>query len=460
MDQKTPIAKYLPTHKGTTNVIRHLKDKHAIIRPKSVNEDAAESSSTVSMPHQTITMAFNKPRPPTKRPRTTTLEGINPIVLRQLYINYIAAHNLPLKHNETPEFREMIEYMNPYANEYLPRSHSTITDDLSKTYQRGKVLVKKELSTAISKIHISADNWTSKAGGRAFIGITGRYINKFGNRRQIVLGIKELKGAHTGENMAEMVGIILTDFSIDRNLGYFNADNASNNNTLVLCLDNDLMVNGFEWPHQQYRLRCLGHIINLVMQTFLFGKHPEADMQHKDLPGEEDLKAWKKYGALGKLHAIVTYIYSSPQRRGIFRARSPKLNLIRDNSTRWTSWCDAIERALILRDSLDLWQYQDLEDDEIPRLTTTDWSTLQLYLDFLIPLKDSILATEGYNDGLDKVICSMDDLLSHLEQGRETYAKNKIMLSQIEAAWSVLDKYYTLTDETPVYVAGTEDWEK
>jgi hypothetical protein len=46
-----------------------------------------------------------------------------------------------------------------------------------RLYDYLKPLVIKELSQALSKIHLSFDGWTTKGGKRGFLGIVAHYVS-------------------------------------------------------------------------------------------------------------------------------------------------------------------------------------------------------------------------------------------------------------------------------------------
>ena len=51
------------------------------------------------------------------------------------------------------------------------------------------------------------------------------------------------------------------------NLGHFVLDNATNNDTTLIELAKSLNFDPLEW-----RLRCMGHILNLIAEQYLFGQ--------------------------------------------------------------------------------------------------------------------------------------------------------------------------------------------
>ena len=117
--------------------------------------------------------------------------------------------------------------------------------------------------------------------------------------------------------------------------------------------------------------------------------------------------------------------------------------LVRDVATRWNSFDDAIERALLLRGAIDEFCQKE-QDQYILALTLTpstprpsivddklepdDWSVLVEYHKILAPFKAATLALQGHIDsrGLWMVLPKMESLLLHLERERELhYPHNK-----------------------------------
>jgi hypothetical protein len=86
--------------------------------------------------------------------------------------------------------------------------------------------------------------------------------------------MKRLKGVHTGKNIAEAVIPILVAIKVKDRLGFFISDNAASNNTIIRAILGQLRPN-IKNPNFK-RVRYLGHIINLVIKAFLFGKNTDA----------------------------------------------------------------------------------------------------------------------------------------------------------------------------------------
>jgi hypothetical protein len=121
-----------------------------------------------------------------------------------------------------------------------------------RLYNYLKPRVVKELSQALSKIHVSFDSWTTKGGKRSYLGIVIHYVNARSNLQDLPIALPQLTGAQSGQKMAEVVLKTLDLFSINaQTVGYFVLNNASNNNSAVAS---------------DRRYRCGPHTLNLVGQ--------------------------------------------------------------------------------------------------------------------------------------------------------------------------------------------------
>ena len=246
--------------------------------------------------------------------------------------------------------------------------YTWVKESIMHDFQGYKRIVTKHLETAIGKIHISFDLWTSR-NQLALCGIIVHFINSSGKPFNFLLSLPEILRRHTGENIADIVIGIVTEFNLQDRIGYIITDNATTNDIAI-----DLLSSKLGFNMKERRLRCMGHVINLIVRAILFGKDVSALQceleQPKNALGE--LQIWRRLGPIGKLHNIVKYILASPQRRRRFeevqklddikilveafidgRSMAKTWLPVRDNETRWNSTYNMIVRAIELRQAIE-----------------------------------------------------------------------------------------------------------
>ena len=85
---------------------------------------------------------------------------------------------------------------------------------------------------AAGKISLAADTWTSP-NKVALLAIVAYWISDSWQMEEMLIGFEEIRGSHTGANMAGIINEVLARYRIqDRILG-FTTDSASNNRTLT-----------------------------------------------------------------------------------------------------------------------------------------------------------------------------------------------------------------------------------
>jgi hypothetical protein len=303
-------------------------------------------------------------------------------------------------------------------------TRNTIRDWIIRDWASYKSVIQGLLGLAQGKVNISFDLWSSR-NILSLCGIVVHFIDGNGKLRQFLLSIPRLVGSHKGTNIAADVAAIILEFDLQNRVGYFVLDNAENNDTCMQTLGE---VFQFKW--RERRLRCAGHVINLVARQILFGKNPDA-LQLEVQEAKEELKElelWRKKGPIGKLHNIVTYIRHSDQRNQLFKklqkityicvesgTSQETFELVTDNDTRWNSTHAMIKRAVMLRNPIDTFIQQiRTEWEETLRksrnaqkkienkptilddaLTAEDWGVLSEYLEILTPLKEATARLEG-----------------------------------------------------------------
>jgi hypothetical protein len=74
--------------------------------------------------------------------------------------------------------------------------------------------------------------------------------------------------------------------------------------------------------------------------------------------------------------------------------------------------------------------------------------------EFLQSIEETTKALESNKATLDNVLPAMDSVLSEFKAGKTQHERHPQLSKIFNSGWSKLDKYYRLTEETPVCVAA------
>jgi hypothetical protein len=292
--------KMLAIDNGTSSALRHLKKDHRIDnkgrRMKTKQPTIIEALTTVTQNVAQVITRFNAN------------------TFRYLLIRWIVTMHIALSCVESDTFRDWILYIAPGLDSYLVRSGNTIRRWILWEFARQRRYIKAELATARSRIYVSFDLWTSP-NLKGLAGVVFHYLDKDLKVRNLLAGIRRVKGAHSGENIAEAIIPILKQMISKERLGFFIGDNAGINDTAIRIILAHLLPN-LKDPDSR-RVKCLGHIINLAAKAFLFGKDADAfeeksKMKKRQLKAEAVRELWRKKGPVGKFYNTVSFIRKTP----------------------------------------------------------------------------------------------------------------------------------------------------
>ncbi|KAH7464971.1 hypothetical protein FOMA001_g16996 [Fusarium oxysporum f. sp. matthiolae] len=362
-----------------------------------------------------------------KRPASSSL--VHPRAkmarIRELSVGYIIDSNLPFSTFESTYLQELIRQLDSDLYAQIPWGRTSAKKELEDILSLKKAAVREELDEAVTQIHISFDLWTSP-NRLAFISIFGHFIDQSNSHQSRLLAFRRQIGSHAGENIAYTLAMTfaLRNFYTNLDASITRAD------------------------AEARRMRCFGHILNLVAQAFLYGDDAASFELQSEAYGmlervEEDLEHWRAKGPVGKLHNIVKFIRASPQRTEAFKAHAreqeeadiyklaeestAELEVIQNNATRWNSTYMMIERALIKQSELNSFiQDLGLEADASKRvpaadiLTPDDWKVLREVSHILEPIYNMTMRTQGWGTSgghgrLWEVMTGMEYILEHLE---------------------------------------------
>jgi hypothetical protein len=177
-----------------------------------------------------------------------------------------------------------------------------------------KAEVTNRLRLSPFKIHYSFDMW-SGPNRHTYQVIIAHWLDGEGKLHTTLLSIRRFVGTHSGINQANHFLTTVEEYGVMHSIGKFNVDNASNNDTALVEISRRIQEKGYpSFDPVTDRLRCFGHVLNLVVKAFLWGNNVTAfELEANDINDElAAMIAWRQKGPLGKLHNILEYIRKTP----------------------------------------------------------------------------------------------------------------------------------------------------
>jgi hypothetical protein len=481
-------------HKGAAaTAVRHLRRKHKvgikkptqrlILQAADENEMDISDEGGQSEGEASFTQSSREASQATTQSQgsiKTLAFAVNLKAYRYYLLRWVIEDHIAFNSIESESFRKMMEATNPSIKPYLVQ-RKTLRNWVDIEFGKAKAEVKGLLANSLSRIHVSFDLWTSP-NQYAICAVVAHFVRKRHqgpHNQSVLLAMKRMRESHSGENVAGILCSVLQEYDLVPKLGVFIADNAESNDVAIRSVLRQLRPDLKDFDSR--RSRCIGHVINLAAKAFIFGqdvKAFEADVEGVDdsVPIESDKmkkaqQAWRLKGPIGKLHNIIVFIRSSPQRREAFKKcvigdeRVDGLNVIQDNCTRWNSHYASIGRALDLQERLFLFSIRFKDELGEDLLSEDDWSHLKLLFDALYPFNDAtqILqshAGSGHHGSIWEFIPTIEALMKEMEQGigdqkAQGQATSPIAIAY-QNAWEKLQKYYKLTDNAhTLYAAAT-----
>jgi hypothetical protein len=344
-------------------------------------------------------------------------------ILLETLITLIVVRNLSFTIVEWPEFHVFCQVLNKGCQGKITTTHSTVRIKVEEAWKRHKDVVRRTLQAALSHVHISLDIWTSP-NRWLLLGICAHFTSYDQKRQKALLALQKVPG-HSGKDQFSILLPVLQDYGIVHKLGAVIADNATSNDVLCRTIETHYKdKKGKEWLAHDWRIRCIGHIINLVVQAFLFAdvidldELESYDLEDSDgeLTDEEAIRAkFRLLGPLGQGHNIVAHIRGSSARTNYFRKLAGRM-IPMDNRTRWNSWYHMLLVFLELKGMVE--EYCENYESELEKdlLSHADWKKLRTIKDFLVPFSRATLATEGDSISIDRTLFTMDILIRHLQE--------------------------------------------
>jgi len=92
-------------------------------------------------------------------------------------------------------------------------SRNTLRAWIMDDWKRHKGIITALLNSINGQVHISFDLWTAQ-NLISLNGIVAYFIDEDARKRTFLLGLTQVEGSHSGENIAEGVGVIISEFNL------------------------------------------------------------------------------------------------------------------------------------------------------------------------------------------------------------------------------------------------------
>ncbi|CAI5996644.1 unnamed protein product [Closterium sp. NIES-64] len=288
------------------------------------------------------------------------------------------------------------------------------------------------------RVSFTIDMWMSP-NNRAWLVVTGHWIEENYQLRTMVFEFCEVHGRHTGKQMARVVEETVVQWGLETCCFGFTSDNASSNTDAFRWMSEE--GGGSCFFNSRMHFQCLAHVINLAVKAAL-----AVTAIRKLLKILREMASW--IGFSSQRSRKFLGLQRTLNAQGNPAKPKPALKLVQDSPTRWGSTHDMVERAGVLQEPISVFFAQtqgvskaDKAKMDTLRLTDADWETLDSVKTFLSLFAKVSKAEEGatyptvgmvlpYYNGL------IDAMESRLAKGPSATLK-----PMIEAALGLLKKY-------------------
>lgn len=336
--------------------------------------------------------------------------------LQAALIDWVILRDVSFNIATSTELRGLLTWNRTSLLKALPSSVSTITSYVRSTHALRMSEIKALLKTASSRLSISIDVWTS-SNYLSFLGVVAHFSDSQYKQRDVLIAFRNLYSDHTGAAQAVIILNVLNKFNVAPRLQAFVGDNASNNDSeLIKGLNQHPDIN----LSSSNRIRCAGHIINLVVKATLYGKGVgQFENNLAEASPAQQYELFRSQGVVGKLHNFVNAVCASHKRRELFQSVQKELRddddalytyntlqLRQDGGVRWHSVYYMLLRCLELRRCIQRFMTrsqspsQQVDDDYDPltdTLTEEEWEAVQQLVDFLQLPVEMTKRLEGSN---------------------------------------------------------------
>lgn len=457
----------------SSNAAAHLKT-HGVLVGRAIVQPG-ERLQNQSIEQGLRNMVSKKETDDAVRARVVMKNAVDKQRFRNAVTRFVTTCSLSHLSVTSEAFKDMILAANPQAGHALINAATTLRPRIKRQFEEQQLVVIEWLTRSLSCFHISTDTWKARHGHKHFQAVNCQFVDGYGVLRQVLLDLVEVDGEQrkTGAYLASLLIKTCQDYSLLHRLGWITSDNVTVNDTLVRSIEAHMRSSGIaNWTEKTRRLRCIGHIINLATQAFMFADNAEAaeiaytraelsqldnQLDNESLVSMESTNdGLVKQPALQKLKALAVALREDRFWQAFKTvARSfPELPSAVPKVPGETRWLLMIEEAFQTRPILDALLARCHDSLELMILSDEDWRLLKHIAEFLTPFKEVTKKNEGHKAALDSFQPSMEFLINHFEKQQTFHTRHEVMLRPINTAWLLFEKYYSLIDQSGAYITA------
>lgn len=448
-------------------------------------------------------IVIRQPRPPT----------FSTAGLLDYIIELIVEEDEAFRLVDNGAFRRLLMYTRPSLSEKDIPHRTKVHKEILLRARAAEVKVREALADIEGKVSFTFDTWTSNAQD-PYLSVTGHYITAPKDHphdwklKSEQLAFTHFEGNHSGVNMANVLVRTVDRYDLRDKVGWFTADNASNNGVCLRELK--MLLQDPLFDAKQRYIRCMEHSVDLSAKTFVqavapsssrkilkkmkkalqvvsdddsgtfdlddidarlanfnFGDDNDEEIEGEDDEEDEALEAEvDTAAAVGKALLLVKQIRASPQARAFFKkscqqVEVPVLQLLLWIRTRWASLFTFLDRLLILKKGVNHFVQLADDSDEVPnlkgkaysdfRLRKQDWARMELMHEVL---QEPATAKQTFSSAREPTVWRTIPVLEFLLQSWENMAdlpKFSEVEDAIRKGLENIDKWYRKVNDTDAY---------
>jgi hypothetical protein len=376
----------------------------------------------------------------------------------------------PYTITETTKFRVMIKAAG-YTGKIV--KGDTIAERVQDKFEASEKDLISLLDRTCTTLAISFDGWTS-TNNLSMFAMNGKWAGPDMKIYQACLDFIEIKGNHSGKNLAKLVFNRGKKLNILYKIISLTGDNASNNDTCARHLHKmmeylyDDHLDPMPVHYQSMRFKgdaslidCLAHVDNLIVKAILKSLGSSTFKDAVEFLDRVKERGWKDItmpmasGDIAVLRIVVLWINRSPQRIQEWLSQQGVTKMIPyDVDTRWNYTLVMLEAALQNRAALQAW-VKDHPELQHLKFDKERWKRLNQIRDLLKPFEQHTLHVSREEPTLHRIpnlYLKLDQILQSIIKKQGVYASYDPSL--IEAArkgLEIFNKYYLAMKSNDMY---------